>query len=252
MTLTLRNPHSIHAVLDTRPDDVEELALPTRDAGDVWEEIADLARTHRIRITESVAGPENMRGKRRRMRSHQEHEGRAGSGWAVVAPRRGLDIDSFIHESGIEEKAQGLWLALDCLQDPQNVGSIFRTAAFFGVKGIIMTRDRSAPLTAAAYDVGSGGMEYVPFTVQVNLRSALDAVKDAGLWLLGTSEHAEEPLDSIGTDRPWCCVLGNEESGIRRLTRECCDNLVAIPSAGGRIGSLNVSVAAGIVVRHLT
>ena len=153
--------------------------------------------------------------------------------------------------SGVDGDTRGLWLALDCLQDPQNLGAIFRAAAFFGVKGIVMTTERSAPMTATVYDIACGGVEEVPFVQTINLKQALDKAKEAGLWILGTSEHAKEPLSKVGKDRPWLMVLGNEEKGMRRLTEESCDVLCSIPHAGTGVTSLNVSVAAGILIQHL-
>jgi 23S rRNA (guanosine2251-2'-O)-methyltransferase len=140
-----------------------------------------------------------------------------------------------------------LFLALDCLHDPHNVGAIFRTAAFFGAAGIVVTRDRSAPLNATVYDVASGGMEVVPFSVQTNLRRALDAAKECGVWVLGTSEHAETDFTAIPLDRPWLLVVGNEETGLRRLTAEHCDMTCRI-AARSTVTSLNVSVATGILI----
>ena len=105
----------------------------------------------------------------------------------------------------------------------------FRAAAFFGAQGILLTQERSAPLSAVVYDVASGGLEYVPFTLQINLQRAFEIAKDAGLWILGTSEHAKDGVDSIERDRPWLLVLGNEEKGMRRLTEESCDVLCKIP-----------------------
>ena len=145
----------------------------------------------------------------------------------------------------------GLWLALDQIQDPHNVGAIFRTAAFFGIRGIIVTKDRSAPLSATAYDVASGGLECVPFAQPPNLSRALKQAKDAGLWVLGTSEHATRDLSEVDRDRPWLLVLGNEEKGLRRLTSEHCDELCRI-TPRGEIASLNVSVAAGVLMAALS
>ena len=145
----------------------------------------------------------------------------------------------------------GLWLALDAIQDPHNVGSIFRTAAFFGVRGVVMTADRAAPLSAVVYDVASGGVEAVPFAVETNLRRALEAAKAAGLWILGSSEHAERGVDAVARDRPWLLVLGNEEGGLRRLTLETCDEVCRIAPGGDAVTSLNVAVAAGILIAAL-
>ena len=148
------------------------------------------------------------------------------------------------------KRSAPLWLALDCLQDPQNVGAIFRTAAFFGVNGLIVTRDRSAPMNAAVYDVASGGVELVPFAQPPNLARALELAKQSGLWILGSSEHAEKDVAEIPRDRPWLVVLGSEEQGLRRLTLEHCDEVCRIMPRGA-LQSLNVSAAAAVLISEL-
>ncbi|MGZ3699360.1 MAG: TrmH family RNA methyltransferase, partial [Bdellovibrionota bacterium] len=95
------------------------------------------------------------------------------------------------------------------------------------------------------------GVETVPFTLQTNLQRAFEIAKDAGLWILGTSEHANDDLAKIERDRPWLLVLGNEEKGLRRLTEERCDVLCKITPKGA-VTSLNVSVAAGIFISRLS
>jgi 23S rRNA (guanosine2251-2'-O)-methyltransferase len=165
----------------------------------------------------------------------------------MVKPRESLPVEALFAGAKDRQQGKGLWLALDCLQDPHNIGAIFRTAAFLGVQGVILTEERSAPLSAAAYDVASGGLEHVPFTLQTNLQRGFEKAKEAGLWILGTSEHAHDALQAIPRDRPWLLVLGNEERGVRRLTEEACDMMCRIPQRGG-VDSLNVSVAAGILI----
>ncbi|MDE2998349.1 MAG: RNA methyltransferase [Gemmatimonadota bacterium] len=234
MPLHLKNPHSILAVLQTRPQDVYEIRLPDPVAGP-WR----LVRSSAAEIGVKFAG--ETRGSRRRGRT-----GRTGGAEAVIRERRAVTVqDLFANVSGT-----GLWLALDRVQDPHNVGAIFRTAAFFGVRGILLTRDRSAPLTETVYDVASGGVEHVPFCFPANLSRALDLARKANLWILGASEHADTGLDRIAADRPWLLVMGNEERGLRRLTLDKCDATCRIPSTG-RVASLNVSVAAGIFMQKL-
>ncbi len=114
-----------------------------------------------------------------------------------------------------------------------------------------MTADRAAPLSAVVYDVASGGVEAVPFAIENNLRRALEAAKAAGLWILGSSEHAERGIDAVARDRPWLLVLGNEEGGLRRLTLETCDEVCRIAPGGDAVTSLNVAVAAGILIATL-
>ncbi len=240
MSLILKNPHSILAVLDTRPQDIFEIQLPPDHKGEVWETVRASAREIGIKSTVGAVGPRRKRGA----------PGRAGDVGAVVKEREGVPLEDLFTSARSETDGEGLWLALDTLQDPRNVGAIFRSAAFFGVRGILLTRDRSAPLSDAAYDVASGGMEYVPFSIETNLSRALNFAKEQGLWILGASEHADTGLDQIESDRPWILAFGNEETGLRRLTLEKCDTVCKIPSRGP-IPSLNVSVAASLFMQKL-
>ena len=240
MPIYLKNPHSILATLEKRPQDIIEIRLPSKQAGDAWAQVQKQAKAIGIRLTE----PQSQRLDKRDRKSRP---GRLGGAEAVVKENPGLGIlDLFADIS-----TPSLYLALDTIQDPQNLGAIFRTAAFFGVRGILLTKDRSASLTGTAYDVASGGVEHVPFSVQTNLSCAFDTAKEAGVWILGTSEHAEQPLTVFSADRPWLLVLGNEETGIRRLTRDKCDDMCSITTQGA-VGSLNVSSAAAISIHHLT
>jgi 23S rRNA (guanosine2251-2'-O)-methyltransferase len=141
------------------------------------------------------------------------------------------------------EDARGLWLALDQVQDPQNLGALFRLAGFFGVRGIVLTKDRSASVNATVCDVAAGGAEYVPFAVVANLAQALERAQQSSIWVLGTCERSESSIYEIRRDRHWMLVMGNEGNGMRRLTREKCDQLVSLPPQG-LVPSLNVAAAA--------
>ena len=255
MSLELRNAHSVLAALRARPADVEEVVLPQRPAG-AWRAIADLARDAGVptRLAPSPGDrPEGARGRR----DPAPKLGREGAACAIVAERAPVAIETLLARPTGD--APGLWLALDSIQDPRNVGAIFRSAAFFGVRGVVLGEHRAAALTAVAYDTASGGLESVPFAVEINLRRALTAAKDAGLWILGTSEHATQSVASVPRDRDWLLVVGSEERGLRRLTLEACDALCAIPApptprAGDPavVRSLNVSVATGVALAVLS
>ena len=245
MSLILHNPHSVLAVLERRPRDVVEIHLAARQRAGNWAAVAEQAARLQIPVLRTGSTRSG-----RRTSAPQQGGGRTALSFARVRERAGLSLQElFAEKAGSAESAHRLFLALDCLQDPHNVGAVFRTAAFFGVQGIVMTKDRSAPLNATVYDVASGGVEYVPFCVQANLSRALEVARKSGLWVLGTSEHAETDYRSVPRDRSWLLVLGNEEKGLRRLTAEKCDVLCRIaPSSPLR--SLNVSVAAGILIAH--
>lgn len=239
MSLTLKNPHSVIAVLETRPHDLLELRVETDRAGDAWSRAVTLAE----RTGVAVAGrPRHGR------RSKNRQPGRRGSAEATIRPRDDSSLPDLFQTKGDES---GLWLALDQIQDPHNVGAIFRTAGFYGVRGIIVTSARSAPLSSTVYDVAAGGIEYVPFARQSNLRRAIDVAKKCGIWVLGTSEHAEEEFAEVDRDRNWLLVVGNEERGLRRVVLEQCDEVCGLSARGG-VTSLNVSVATGILIAGLT
>ncbi|SFI89793.1 TrmH family RNA methyltransferase [Planctomicrobium piriforme] len=239
-SLRLTNPHSVLAALQTRPADVLEIHASPARSNDGWLRVIDEARGRRIPVREPLARESAGR------RPNQEG-GRVGTTFAVVREQSGIPLKDLFSP----DVPRGIWLALDQLQDPHNVGAVFRTAAFFGVKGIMLTVDRSAPLSPAVYDVASGGVEYVPFTLQTNLARGIDVAKENNMWVLGSSEHAEMNIANVDRDRRWLVVIGNEEKGLRRLTLDRCDQVCQIPPVG-QVDSLNVSVAAGILMATLS
>lgn len=245
--LTLRNPHSVLAALRSRPDAVAEVRLPEAKGHGAWDRVASearrLGRPVRIAPPRDDRDPRDQRGPRR----PAVGGGRTGAE-AYVDEREPLVVDQLFDG----RQTGGLWLALDQVQDPHNVGAIFRTAAFFGVHGIVMTEVRAASLTSVVYDVASGGVEAVPFAVETNLRRSLEAAKRAGVWILGTSEHTQRDVSEVPADRPWLLVVGNEETGLRRLTLDTCDEVCRVTPQGDAVTSLNVSVATGIVIAALS
>ena len=243
MVLELRNPHSILAALRHRPHDVKEIRCSSANPGGAWNEVIEVAQTAGVPLAVSRKTGQ----KPSRKRGHTE---RTGGSVAFVNERKPLSLAEVLPEDG-ESLDSGLWLALDCLQDPQNVGAIFRSASFFGVHGIVLTRDRSAPINATVYDVSAGGVEAVPFCVVTNLAQSLRIVKERGLWVLGASEHAEKDISQIDRHRPWLLIIGNEQKGIRRLTGDQCDEKCLI-SPRGEVSSLNASVAAAVLMSELS
>ena len=237
-SLRLRNPHSVLAVLECRPQDVYEIQCPERDLSEGWRNVRAIAEDLSIPIQ---SGPQ-----KETKRSGGKQRRHAGAE-AVIRSKEPEELSTLLTTN----RENGLWIGLDTVQDPHNVGSIFRSAAFFGVDGLITTHNRNAPISHTVYDVASGGVEYVPHTIETNLSRTIDALKDAGIWILGTSEHSTKSLSEVSCDRPWFVIFGNEEDGIRRLTADKCDDLVSVPRSGA-VGSLNVSVAAGITLAHLS
>ena len=144
-----------------------------------------------------------------------------------------------------DSRDPALLLVLDGIQDPHNLGACLRVADAAGVHAVIAPKDRAVGLTAAAAKVASGAADSVPYVTVTNLARALREIKDAGIWVIGTAGEVERPLYAVDQKGPVAWVLGAEADGLRRLTRDTCDELVHIPMAGS-VESLNVSVASGI------
>ncbi len=138
-----------------------------------------------------------------------------------------------------------LVLVLDCVQDPHNLGACLRTANAAGAVAVVIPRDKSAPLTEVARHVAAGAAEHTPLVTVTNLARALGRLQDAGLWLVGTADEAEENLYDLDLTGPIGIVMGAEGGGLRRLTAEKCDHLVRLPMLG-TVSCLNVSVATGV------
>ena len=136
-------------------------------------------------------------------------------------------------------------LVLDSITDPHNLGACLRTADAAGVDAVIVPKDNSASMNATVSKVASGAAETVSLVTVTNLARCIQALRDQGLWVVGTSDDAEIGLYQQDLTGPLVLVMGSEGDGLRRLTREHCDFLVSILMAGV-LSSLNVSVAAGI------
>ncbi len=139
-------------------------------------------------------------------------------------------------------------LVLDGVQDPHNLGACLRSADAAGVHAVIAPRDRAAGLTPVACKVASGAAESLPFVQVTNLARTLRRLREAhGVWVVGTAGDADTLLYDADLRGPLALVMGGEEKGLRRLTREQCDRLARLPMAGA-VESLNVSVAAGVAL----
>lgn len=136
-------------------------------------------------------------------------------------------------------------LVLDNIQDPHNLGACLRTADASGVQAVIAPKDRSVRMTKAVRTVACGAAENVPFVQVTNLARLLEQLKKRDVWIVGTSDGAEQSLYELDLTGPLAIVMGSEGKGLRRLTTEKCDFLVHLPMAGS-VESLNVSVATGI------
>jgi 23S rRNA (guanosine2251-2'-O)-methyltransferase len=199
----------------------------------------------RLRQLLALAGDRKVRV--RRVRAEVlERESRRGVHQGVVA-----DVEEGTNYS-IDELVRGasgppLIVVLDGIEDPHNLGAILRTADAAGADGVVVQDRRSAARDGAAAKASAGAVAHVKIAEVVNIARAVEELKQAGVWTVGLAGDAATAYDAIDFKVPTALVLGAEGSGLRRLVRERCDYLTSIPMHG-RVGSLNVSVAAGIVL----
>jgi 23S rRNA (guanosine2251-2'-O)-methyltransferase len=158
-----------------------------------------------------------------------------------AAPPEPLSVEE------LGEPARGFILMLDQVTDPQNVGAIFRSAAAFGARGVIV-QDRHAPaLTGALAKAAAGAVDKIAHARAINLSRALEQLEALGWRAVGLAGEATQDLEAVLDDRPTVIVMGSEGEGLRRLVREHCDALARIPMPGG-FESLNVSAAAAVAL----
>jgi 23S rRNA (guanosine2251-2'-O)-methyltransferase len=163
----------------------------------------------------------------------------------VALPEELSENDLKVAVENLAENA--LFLVLDNVQDPHNLGACLRTADATGVHGIIITKDNAVGITPTVCKVASGAAETVPVYVVTNLARTLRWLKTEGVWVVGTAGEAESTLFKSDFTVPMALVIGAEEKGMRRLTREQCDFLVKLPMLG-TVESLNLSVATGVLL----
>lgn len=168
---------------------------------------------------------------------------------ARIAAARYADADSlldqFVRKIGSEDPP--LALGLDGIEDPRNMGSILRTAECAGVHGVFIAERRAVGLTSVVAKVAAGALEYVPVARVTNLVRLIDQLKERNIWVVGAAAEAQQSYLEWDWRVPAAIFLGSEGHGLHRLVREHCDTLVRIPVAGS-LESLNVSVAAGILL----
>jgi len=164
---------------------------------------------------------------------------------AVVHTREFLDLEDLLTTP--ENPAPRLLLALDGIEDPQNLGALLRTADASGVDGVVLTERRAAPLSSVAVKASAGAAEHVRIARVVNLVRALEQLKQQNIWCVGLDERATTTYDQYDFTSNTVIVLGREGDGLHDLVRRTCDHLLSIPMAGA-VSSLNVSAAGAVVM----
>src|SRR5215470_9614236 len=161
---------------------------------------------------------------------------------AIVRAKAMLELEDLL-----DSAEPHLLLALDGVEDPQNLGALLRTADGAGANGVILTERRSAPLSPLAIKASAGAAEHVPVARVVNLSRALEQLKEDNLWCVGLDERGTMSYDEFDFTSNCVLVLGREGAGLHDLVRRHCDHLLRIPMAG-KVASLNVSAAGAVVL----
>ena len=175
-----------------------------------------------------------------------ERDSRRGVHQGVVADveqAENYSVDEIVRGAS----AAPLVVVLDGIEDPHNLGAILRTADAAGVDGVVIQSRRAAARDGVAAKASAGALAHVKIAEVVNIARAVEELKESGVWTVGLAGEGPESYDAIDFTLPTAVVLGAEGAGLRRLVRERCDRLASIPMRG-HVGSLNVSVAAGIVL----
>ena len=165
---------------------------------------------------------------------------------AFVSSTRYNDLSSILAK--IEHNGHNaLLIVLDNIQDPRNLGAVLRTAEAVNADAVIIAKNRAVGITAAVHKASAGAATYVPIVKVTNIAHTIDTLKNRGVWVAGAAENAACLYTDADFRVPLCLVLGSEGKGLRRLVKQKCDYLVHLPMLG-KIGSLNVSVAAGVLL----
>lgn len=229
--------HAINALIKRSPERFIEMWLLKGREDERLLPVINLARKHGIPcqfVNRKVLDDKS---------SGEQHQGII----ARVTPGKTY-TEADLEDIVIQAEQQGqppFLLILDGVTDPHNLGACLRNADAAGVQAIVVPKDNAARITATVRKVAVGAAETVPLVQVTNLVRTMKALQQMGLWIIGTAGEAEQCIYDVKLSGPMALVMGAEGKGMRRLTRETCDQLVKLPMAGS-VSSLNVSVASGI------
>lgn len=160
-----------------------------------------------------------------------------------------VELDECL-QAAADRREPALLLLLDHLQDPQNIGTLLRTAEAVGCHGVVIPGRRAAEITPAVVNASSGAVEHLRVAMVTNLVQTIEELQRTGIWVAGLEQdEAAKDIDTVDLDLPLALVIGAEGTGMARLVRERCDFLVRLPIVG-QVGSLNAAVAGSIAIYH--
>ena len=231
--------HAVNAVLDINPERALALWLTINPNNESQKALLNKAERYGIPIH-----PVDKRQLEQRCDSKQTQGVALQARPKVDGTEKELDV--FVDKLFKQEDKTPLLLILDQVQDPHNFGACLRTADAAGANAVIVAKDNASPMTPVVQKVASGAAETMPIYRVTNLARTMDALKQQGIWMIGTSDKAKHSLYQETLTGPLALVMGAEGKGMRQLTERKCDSLVSLPMSGSVVSSLNVSVATGV------
>jgi 23S rRNA (guanosine2251-2'-O)-methyltransferase len=229
----------IHAVKEAleaqRPMDRIVIAKGRQDTR--VEEIVQLARKQGVPVRFED------RAQLDRLANSKDHQGVL----ALAAARGAATLEEILARANANHGGMGLIVLLDGVEDPHNLGAIVRTTLAAGAHGVVIPERRAAGLTDTVARASAGALEHLPVAKVTNLVRTMEELKEAGYWLVGLDEDGDKNYTEVDYTSPTGIVLGGEGKGLHDLTRKRCDFVVKLPTVGP-VRSLNVSVAAGVVL----
>jgi 23S rRNA (guanosine2251-2'-O)-methyltransferase len=231
--------HAVKEALSDRASRPAELWVVSGRSGQKVDEILSLAEEMGI----PVHFKENEEFKR--FLGDVNHQGVA----LLSEPFSYVTLDRIVGDAH-NDRGYGLVVVADHITDEGNLGALIRTAAFFGIHGLVLPKDRSAKVTERVQKRSSGGATHLSIARVINLGRALDMLDEKGFWIVGAAEEGSQSIYHFDWTRDLVLVLGNEEKGLSRAVKKRCHQLVKIASPGW-ISSLNVSVAGGIILSEV-
>lgn len=223
--------HAVFEALASGQQTLERIHISREERSGKVQQIIELARRHGVPVRREDRAVLD------RLGAGQIHQGIV----AIIGEARYADFELLF------KGKTPLIVVLDGVEDPHNLGAVIRTAEACGASGVVVPERHSAPLSATVVKASAGASAHVPVVRVTNLSAALKEMKVRGVWVVGVDPAGDRPWTGFDFQGPVALVLGGEHRGLRRLVREHCDILVRIPMLG-RIESLNVSVAAAVVM----
>src|SRR5689334_8913785 len=228
--------HAVKEALEARRP-IDRIAITKGRQDTRIEEIVQLARKQGVPVRFEE------RGQLDRLANSKDHQGVV----ALAAARAVATLEDILASANSSSAQKGLIVLLDGVEDPHNLGAIVRTALAAGAHGVVIPERRAAGLTDTVARSSAGALAHLPVAKVTNLARAMEELKEAGYWLVGLDERADKFYTEVDYTSPVGIVLGSEGQGLHELTRKRCDFVVSLPTTGP-VKSLNVSVAAGVVL----